>query len=199
MARSLFWRPYLDKLGGEFSSKVPILDSKKYSLRNCSTGDCSSSSNHDLQSSFTSEIWMAREKKNWRSFKSQWPWCQFRSGSINFSVHIISWFKSMGDRLVALDSIRVWRLPDDKFKTFNLINKQKMKYLPLRSNKLIEMDLFRNRANHFGYHYRSGLFLDCFQLDFCAFGVCMFGYLYCCYNRHNRLANKISTKNEQKR
>ena len=66
----------------------------------------------------------------------------------------------------------------------------------LYSNKLIEMDLFRNRTDHFGYHYRCGLLLDCFQLDFCTFGIFMFGYLYCSDHWNNRLANEISTKNE---
>ena len=42
--------PYL---GGE-NFKLSISDSKKYPLRNCPTGDRSSSSNHDLQSSFAS-------------------------------------------------------------------------------------------------------------------------------------------------
>ena len=39
-----------------FFFKFRISDSKKYPLRNGSTGDCSPSSNYDLQSSFTSEI-----------------------------------------------------------------------------------------------------------------------------------------------
>ena len=70
--RSLF-SVFGQKLGGG-NFKLSISDSKKYSLRNCPTGDRSSSSNHDLQPSFTSKIWMACETKNWRSSKSQWPW-----------------------------------------------------------------------------------------------------------------------------